>query len=593
MGSILLIGAGSSSSDSSGLASSPPTITSSATFSINENTTAVGTVTATGGQTPYTFSISGGADSALFTINSLTGVLAFLVAPNYEAPGDAGTNNVYNVTVRVTPDSGGYAEQAVAVTVLDVFDTPLIQWPLAGIDTTQTGTASGLTLTNNNTVQSGDGDGVHAPAGIGGSCSKFVSANSESYSVADAADLTIGTGAMTRYGWVRVASLPGYSYIFGKDDAVSNREEGLYYDTGSSQWAYYIFRAADSVFIEIKASTFGTVPTGTWMFVQTQVNPTTGLVRIRVNKGAWNSVSYGTGQAVKDTTQALYLGAVSFGGNLNGYMAKWRCDKSIVSDANLDAIYDAEVTFDPIALFNVAYLVADPNYCFTNAAGTTPAGEGDPILCWTATNGKKFTKASASGFTLQKANGLWVVRADGSGYLRATTGGLLMGSGFTMTTIYRSTTLGGYYAPVGFGDTTGTGERRIILIYNDNHIAFNGDSADFGSGTAVDDTWTAFLVGIDGSNNGNCYQDGASAGSGTPSLNSYTNDEITIGGTNASGDLFIGEYSRIGLRSSKVDSEQRTAWDTYAAGIVSALSAIFMLSSPIMTGAISASSIMG
>ncbi len=221
---------------------------------------------------------------------------------------------------------------------------PLVRWPLAGIDTTQTGTASGLTLTNNNTVQNGDGDGVYAPAGIGGSCAKFVAANNESFSVADAADLTIGTGSMTRYGWVRLISTAGYRYIFSKDDAGSNREEGLYYDTVSSQWAYYIFRASDSTFFEIKASTFGTVPTGTWMFVQTQVNPTTGLVRIRVNKGAWNSVSYGIGQAVKDTTQALYLGAVSYGLSLDGYMAKWRCDKSIIADSKLDAIYDAEAS---------------------------------------------------------------------------------------------------------------------------------------------------------------------------------------------------------------------------------------------------------
>jgi hypothetical protein len=275
-------------------------------------------------------------------------------------------------------------------------------------------------------------------------------------------------------------------------------------------------------------------------------------------------------------------------------MAKWRCDKSIVSDANLDAIYDAEVTFDPTALFNVAYLVADPNYCFTNAAGTTPAGEGDPILCWTATNGKKFTKASASGFTLQKANGLWVVRADGSGYLRATTGGLLMGSGFTMTTVFRSTTLGGYYTPLGFGDDDSTtAKRRLMLIYNNNGIGFNGNGADFGTGTVVDDTWTNFLIGIDGSNNGSCFQDGSAAGTGTPSLSAYTNDNISIGITNGGVDPFIGDYSRIGFKSAKVDSTQRSKWDSYASSLVSALSAIFMLSSPIMTGAISASSIMG
>jgi hypothetical protein len=221
---------------------------------------------------------------------------------------------------------------------------PLVRWPLAGIDTTQTGTASGLTLTNNNTVQSGDGDGVFAPAGIGGSCAKFSAAANESFSVADAADLTTDSGSMTRYGWARLISTSDYRFIFGKDDGASNREEALYYDTVTSQWSYFVCRASDSAAFEVKASTFGTVPTGTWMFVQTQVNPTTGLIRIRVNKGAWNSTSYGTGQAIKNTTQALYLGAAIYGYSLDGYMAKWRCDKSIIADSKLDAIYDAEVS---------------------------------------------------------------------------------------------------------------------------------------------------------------------------------------------------------------------------------------------------------
>ncbi len=37
---------------------------------------------------------------ALFTIDANTGVLAFARAPNFEAPADAGANNVYDVTVQ-------------------------------------------------------------------------------------------------------------------------------------------------------------------------------------------------------------------------------------------------------------------------------------------------------------------------------------------------------------------------------------------------------------------------------------------------------------------------------------------------------------
>ena len=68
-----------------------PVITSnggSATAGISaaENQTAVTTVIATDADflSLLTYSISGGADAALFTINSSTGLLTFTSAPNFE-----------------------------------------------------------------------------------------------------------------------------------------------------------------------------------------------------------------------------------------------------------------------------------------------------------------------------------------------------------------------------------------------------------------------------------------------------------------------------------------------------------------------------
>jgi hypothetical protein len=99
-----------------------PVITSdgggaSAALSRPENQTAVTDVDATDANGDVlTYSISGGADAARFTINPATGVLTFLVPPNFEAPADVGANNVYNVTVRVS--DGGLADtQEIAVTV--------------------------------------------------------------------------------------------------------------------------------------------------------------------------------------------------------------------------------------------------------------------------------------------------------------------------------------------------------------------------------------------------------------------------------------------------------------------------------------------
>ncbi|MDZ7872597.1 MAG: peroxidase family protein [Rhizobium sp.] len=101
----------------------PPVITSNgggdtAAVSRPENLTVVTTVTATeldAGQV-LTYSISGGADAGLFSIDENTGVLSFISAPNFEAPTDAGGNNVYDVVVQVS-DGIAVDTQALAVTV--------------------------------------------------------------------------------------------------------------------------------------------------------------------------------------------------------------------------------------------------------------------------------------------------------------------------------------------------------------------------------------------------------------------------------------------------------------------------------------------
>ncbi|MFZ1763582.1 MAG: cadherin-like domain-containing protein, partial [Nitrospira sp.] len=97
-----------------------------ALINIAENATAVTRVTASDADTRQTlaYSIVGGADAAKFTINSSTGALSFVSAPNYEAPTDSGGNNVYDVTVQVSDGSGGVDSQAISVTVTAVNERP-------------------------------------------------------------------------------------------------------------------------------------------------------------------------------------------------------------------------------------------------------------------------------------------------------------------------------------------------------------------------------------------------------------------------------------------------------------------------------------
>jgi hypothetical protein len=110
-----------------------PVITSNnggATASINvaENSTFVTTVTASNADLPaqtLTYSISGGADETKFSIDSNTGVLTFVAAPNREAPSDVGGNNIYDVQVAVS-DGTLTDVQDIAVTVTNVNEAPII-----------------------------------------------------------------------------------------------------------------------------------------------------------------------------------------------------------------------------------------------------------------------------------------------------------------------------------------------------------------------------------------------------------------------------------------------------------------------------------
>lgn len=67
-----------------------------------------------------TYSISGGADAEKFKIDSMTGVLAFKSAPDFEKPKDADKNNVYEVQVKALSDNGSFSTQDMRVTVTNL-----------------------------------------------------------------------------------------------------------------------------------------------------------------------------------------------------------------------------------------------------------------------------------------------------------------------------------------------------------------------------------------------------------------------------------------------------------------------------------------
>ena len=134
-----------------------PVITSNgagatAIININENLTAVTTVTATDADSPtLTYALAGGVDAARFSINTTSGALRFINAPDFENPTDTNANgtNTYNVTVSVS-DGITTDTQAIRVNVLNVNEVTPNVAPV--ITSNGGGTTAAISIAENGTA---------------------------------------------------------------------------------------------------------------------------------------------------------------------------------------------------------------------------------------------------------------------------------------------------------------------------------------------------------------------------------------------------------------------------------------------------------
>ena len=104
----------------------PPTFTSSSSFSAAENIATSATAATIQVSESATVTISSGADAARFNITRTetnTAVIKFNVSPNFEAPADVGGNNVYELTLTATDAASNAGTQSITITVTDVVDT--------------------------------------------------------------------------------------------------------------------------------------------------------------------------------------------------------------------------------------------------------------------------------------------------------------------------------------------------------------------------------------------------------------------------------------------------------------------------------------
>lgn len=150
--------------------------TSSATLSVAENSFLVTTVQASDPEGGVTYSIIGGSDAKLFSLNAVTGELRFIGAPNYEGPTDANGDNVYQLVVRAS-DGILVDDQSLSVVIANVRDGATI-----------TGTVKADTLTG--------GTAEDVITGLGGADTLFGNGGSDIINGGDGNDkLTGGAGA--------------------------------------------------------------------------------------------------------------------------------------------------------------------------------------------------------------------------------------------------------------------------------------------------------------------------------------------------------------------------------------------------------------
>ncbi len=128
-----------------------PTFTNATTYSFAENSETTSNAATISVNESSTIIITSGTDSARFTLvtsDSVTARIRFLSSPDFEAPADVGTNNIYDITVRATDTTGNSATQAITITVTNVNESTSIGAPTVS-GTINKGISTSITVTLN------------------------------------------------------------------------------------------------------------------------------------------------------------------------------------------------------------------------------------------------------------------------------------------------------------------------------------------------------------------------------------------------------------------------------------------------------------
>lgn len=161
-----------------------PTITSSAAITVNENATLSHTLTA---DEAVTWTKTGGADTAQFTLTGNVLSWAGATTRDYETPADSNLDNVYNVQVTATDTAGNPTVQNMTVTVQNIASPTITTSPTQSVAENNTLSVA-LTVSSGSPSWSIIGGADAAQFEISGSTLRWVGNGNKNYELPDDAD---------------------------------------------------------------------------------------------------------------------------------------------------------------------------------------------------------------------------------------------------------------------------------------------------------------------------------------------------------------------------------------------------------------------
>lgn len=198
------------------------------------------------------------------------------------------------------------------------------------VDSEPTGTAQNLT--DNNTVGT--------VGGIEGNAALFVSANSESLSHVDSADLSVGNIDFAVAAWLKFTDiLTSQSIVSHYQASGEQRAWDMRYNSTSGKLNWVVSSDGTAV-TTLEMTTFGTPATNTWIFFYAQHDAATDTIYGSVNDTSTGSTAHTTG--VLNSTADFTVGANSGGTRyFYGAIDEVSFWKRILTSAEITELYNA------------------------------------------------------------------------------------------------------------------------------------------------------------------------------------------------------------------------------------------------------------